>query len=118
MTSTPHAALGALARRSVEIITANQDAGGAYLASPAFPVYRYSWFRDGAFIGDAMSRAGEVASADAFFAWCARVVTDRADDITSLIERAARGESVPPSEHLPTRFTVDGAEVDEEWWDF
>ena len=119
MTSTPHAALGRLARRSVEIITANQDAGGAYLASPAFPVYRYSWFRDGAFIADAMSRAGEVASADAFFAWCARVITDRADQITSLIERAARGESIPANEQLPTRFTVDGAEVvDEEWWDF
>jgi GH15 family glucan-1,4-alpha-glucosidase len=118
MTSTPHAALGRLARRSVEIIRVNQDAGGAYLASPAFPVYRYSWFRDGAFIADAMSRAGEIASADAFFAWCARVITDRAGQVTSLVERARRGESVPTNEHLPTRFTVDGAEVDEEWWDF
>lgn len=119
MTSTPHAALDHLARRSVEIITANQDAGGAYLASPAFPVYRYSWFRDGSFIADAMSRAGEVASADAFFAWCGRVITDRTEQITSLIARAERAEPVAPNEHLPTRFTVDGSEVvDEEWWDF
>ena len=37
--------LVAEAQRAVEIIKVNQDAGGAYLASPAFPVYRYSWFR-------------------------------------------------------------------------
>ena len=121
MTSTPHAALRpSLARRSVEIIAANQDAGGAYLASPAFPVYRYSWFRDGAFIADAMSRAGEVASADAFFALVRRVDRRprRADRRRSSSGRGAASRS-PPSEHLPTRFTVDGAEVDdEEWWDF
>ena len=59
------AELGALAQRSVEIITAHQDVGGAYPASPTFRVYRYSWLRDGSFIADAMSRAGAVASAEA-----------------------------------------------------
>ena len=118
MTSTPHAALGALVRRSVEIIAEHQDAGGAYLASPTFPVYRYSWLRDGSFIADAMSRAGAVASADAFFAWCAGVVTDRADRIRSLVERASHGAPIAAGEHLPTRFSVDGGEAGEEWWDF
>ncbi len=50
--------------------------------------------------------------------WCARVITDRADRITALVERSKRGESVPSGDHLPTRFTFDGAEVGEEWWDF
>jgi isomaltose glucohydrolase len=118
MTSTPRAALGALARRSVEIIANHQDAGGAYPASPTFRVYRYSWLRDGAFIADAMSRAGAVTSAEAFFAWCANVITDRADRISSLVERAGRGESIPSGHHLPTRFTLDGHEANEEWWDF
>ena len=63
-----------LRRRSVEIITAGQDASGAYVASPTFPQYAYCWLRDGSFIADAMSRAGEVASAEAFFDWIARVV--------------------------------------------
>ena len=34
----------------------------------------YSWLRDGSFIADAMSRVGEVASAEAFFGWVARIV--------------------------------------------
>jgi isomaltose glucohydrolase len=127
VSSTPRAAspgrrpdrgLGALARRSVEIIAAHQDVGGAYPASPSFRVYRYSWLRDGAFIADAMSRAGAVASAEAFFRWCAAVIGDRADRITSLVERSMRGQAVRPGDHLPTRFTVDGAEAGEEWWDF
>jgi isomaltose glucohydrolase len=68
-----------LRRRSVEIITAGQDASGAYVASPTFRQYAYCWLRDGSFIADAMSRVGEVASAEvasaeAFFDWVGRVV--------------------------------------------
>jgi isomaltose glucohydrolase len=81
-------------------------------------VYRYSWLRDGAFIAEAMSRADAVDSAEAFFGWCAKVITDRAERITSLVSRARRGEPVPIDDHLPTRFTVDGDEAREEWWDF
>ncbi|MGH2368491.1 MAG: glycoside hydrolase family 15 protein, partial [Chloroflexota bacterium] len=55
-----------LAANSVELILRHQASSGAYLASPDFPVYRFSWLRDGAFIADAMSRAGHSASADAF----------------------------------------------------
>jgi GH15 family glucan-1,4-alpha-glucosidase len=117
MPSTP-SALGALARRSVEIIAEHQDVGGAYPASPTFPVYRYSWLRDGAFIADAMSRAGAVDSAERFFRWCVRVIADRADRIAALVARAANGERVPAADHLPTRFTLDGREVGGEWWDF
>jgi isomaltose glucohydrolase len=116
--STPHVALGDLARRSVELIAEHQDAGGAYPASPTFRVYRYCWLRDGAFCADAMSRAGVADSADAFFGWCAGVLTDRAEQITSLIDRAAAGERVTPADHPPTRFTLAGEEVGEDWWDF
>ena len=49
-TTTPDAASDALVRRSIEVIAEHQDVGGAYLASPTFPVYRYSWLRDGAFM--------------------------------------------------------------------
>lgn len=107
-----------LARRSVEIIRENQDPGGAYLASPNFPVYRYSWLRDGSFIADAMSRAGYVASAERFFAWCARVIEARAPRIESLVERERTGDPIDVLEFLPTRYTVDGEESREEWTDF
>ena len=63
-----------LARRSVEVILAGQAPSGAYVAAPTFGPYAYCWFRDGAFIADAMSRVGEVESAEAFFGWCARTI--------------------------------------------
>jgi GH15 family glucan-1,4-alpha-glucosidase len=110
--------LAALARRSVAVIRANQAPSGAYLASPNFPVYRYSWFRDGAFIADAMSRAGDGASAEAFFRWCAAVVEARAAKIGSLIDRHRAGQAIGPDEFLHARYTVEGEEVSHEWWNF
>jgi isomaltose glucohydrolase len=72
--STATTDLRDLRRRSVEVIKAGQGGSGAYVASPRFPVYGYCWLRDGSFVADAMSRAGEVESAEAFFGWAARIV--------------------------------------------
>ncbi len=110
--------LAALARRSVTVIQANQATTGAYLASPNFPVYRYSWFRDGAFIADAMSRAGNAASAEAFFRWCAGILEARVAKIDALIDRHRAGQFIGPEEFLHARYTVDGDEVAHEWWNF
>lgn len=110
--------IAALARRSIEIIRANQAPSGAYVASPTFVAYRYSWLRDGAFIADGMSRVGEIESAEAFFGWCAKVLVDRSDAIEALIERGARGEPIPDDDFLNTRFTVDGVESGEDWREF
>lgn len=107
-----------LARTSVEVIASNQDAGGAYPASPAFAVYGYSWFRDGAFIADAMSRAGAPDSARRFFGWCARVLVDRRALVGDLVARSQRGELIARDEHLPTRYTLAGELGSDEWWDF
>lgn len=116
--TTPQQALRALARRSVEVIDEHQNMGGAYPASPTFGVYRYSWFRDGAFIADAMSRSGHPGSADAFFGWCAGILNDNGEHITRLIERNRAGESVGRDDHLPTRYTLDGQPTGQDWWDF
>lgn len=107
-----------LAERSVEIISSYQDAGGAYPASPAFPVYGYCWFRDGAFIADAMSRAGSATSAERFFTWCSDVLVARSSQIGSLVRRSIGGETVARDEYLPTRYTVSGGVTGEDWWDF
>lgn len=110
--------LSLLAQQSIDVILANQAPSGAYLASPAFPVYRFSWLRDGAFIADAMSQVGQVASAEAFLAWCARILVARESRVDALIARARAGEVVAASEHLHTRYTVDGDETDDEWWNY
>ena len=70
----PASSLADLRRASVETILAGQSPGGGYVACPTFPPYGFSWLRDGSFIADAMSRVGEVESAEAFFGWVARIV--------------------------------------------
>ena len=103
--SAATADIAGLRARSVEVIRAGQAPTGAYLACPAFAPYRYSWFRDGAWIAEATSAAGERDSADAFFAWCADVV----------LARRARVEA---GGDLDTRYTADGREGEEEWQSF
>lgn len=110
--------LARLLRRSVDVIRENQDEGGAYLASPSLPTYRFSWFRDGAFIADAMSRAEEAESAEAFFRWCADIVIARADRSESLIARHRAGEAIDRDEHLHCRYRPDGSEGDMPWSNF
>ncbi|MGV9381094.1 glycoside hydrolase family 15 protein [Nonomuraea sp. NPDC003707] len=108
-----------LVAHSLDVIKRLQSPTGAYPASPTFSAYRgYSWLRDGAFIAEGVSRHGDVAGADAFHAWCARTVGDRAGQVDALVSRAARGEAVPVAEMLPTRFTLDGVDGDDDWWDF
>lgn len=88
----------ALARRSVEVIREGQAPSGAYVACPTFEPYRFSWFRDGSFIADAMSRVGEVESAEAFFGWCSRVILARRE-----------------REWLAARYTLEGEDDTGEW---
>ena len=111
--------LADLARASVELIVSLQDPSGAYPASPTFSAYRgFSWFRDGAFIADGVSSAGAVESASAFFGWCSRIIVERRAAIERIAAAAAAGVPVPDAEMLATRFTFDGREGDDEWWDF
>jgi GH15 family glucan-1,4-alpha-glucosidase len=108
-----------LAEGSIALIEGLQDDSGAYPASPTFSAYRgYSWFRDGAFIADAMSSAGRASSASAFFDWCARIVVARGARIRDIVELASAGTPAPDHEMLPTRFTFDGLDGADEWWDF
>lgn len=110
--------LDALLRHSVTVIEANQAPTGAYVASPNFAVYRYSWLRDGSFISDAMSRAGRLASAEAFFRWCTDVLVAQAAKIERQVEARRSGATVDHADLLRCRYTVDGAEAPEEWWNF
>ncbi|WP_424531312.1 glycoside hydrolase family 15 protein [Sphaerisporangium viridialbum] len=112
------AGLSQLVSRSIDVIGTHQSPSGAYPACPGFSAYSgYSWLRDGAFIAEGMSRSDQAEGPTRFHAWSARVVGARAGQVASLVERAARGEAVSPAEMLPTRFTLDGEDGTDEWWD-
>lgn len=109
--------MGELFQRSIQIILANQVSSGAYPAGPNFPTYRYSWFRDGAFIAYAISLAGQHDSARRFHDWAARTVLGHADKAERAIEKARRGEPLG-EDYLHTRYTLDGGTGTEEWPNF
>ena len=100
---------------SIHIIKANQSDSGAYMASPNFRVYKYSWFRDGAFIAEAMSANDETESALLFHQWATRIIIEREEKIASLIRRNRQGEEIAAEEHLHCRFTLYGDESEEVW---
>lgn len=116
VTASGPSRLAELARHSRQVILDNQAVSGAYLAAPNFPVYRYGWLRDGAFVADAVSRIGEDASATAFLDWCRSLVERRIGVIAALVARRAAGVKIGLDEFLHTRYTLDGAEADEAWW--
>ncbi len=103
---------------SIRVILENQSPSGAYVASPAFRVYDYSWFRDGAFIADAMLDAGETHSAQIFHDWVARIIISRKSKILSLIEKHEEGIEISHDEHLHCRYTTDGLEASDSWTNF
>lgn len=107
-----------LREASIRIIKENQSSSGAYIASPNFRVYNYSWFRDGAFIADAMSEHDENKSALDFHLWATGIILEREEKIASLIRRAKQGEKISPDEHLHCRYTTEGGESEENWTNF
>lgn len=91
--------------RSIQVILEGQSPNGAYVACPNFENYKFSWFRDGSFIADGMSRVGQIESAEKFFDWAAHIVI-------------SRKERVQSGEILRARYTLEGKESEEEWANF
>ncbi len=107
-----------LRQKSIEIILENQHRSGSYIASPNFPTYAYSWFRDGTYIAYAMNRVGEHHSAKAFYLWCAKVMTEQTQKIHNLIEKKKFGEKISANEALTARYTMEGRPTGDDWTDF
>lgn len=113
------ARLVSVARRSYDVIVANQHPSGAYPASPTFSAYRgFSWLRDGAFIAEGISRYGDAVSASAFHDWVGARLCERRADVDVLTRRRLRGEVPPPEAMLPTRFAMDPTDIRDGWWNF
>lgn len=107
-----------LAKISIEVIRRNQAQSGAYIASPNFSQYGYSWLRDGMWIAYSMDSMGEHDSATAFHQWAARTLVAHQVQVENLLKKISTGQALAESDYLPTRFTVDGAIAQEDWTDF
>jgi GH15 family glucan-1,4-alpha-glucosidase len=107
-----------LYQRSIDVILSNQSVEGAYVASPTFSQYGFSWLRDGMWIAHAMDTVGEHESASAFHAWAARTIVRYEGKISGLVKKVNEGEPIAETDYLPTRFTVGGGIDAEEWPNF
>lgn len=103
---------------SLSVIRSAQTPSGAYLASPSFPTYRYSWFRDGAFIAHAMSLAGDRDSAQRFHDWTVGVLLGEEVKVDRAIRRRRAGLPLRGEDIIHTRYTVDGGTADGDWPNF
>jgi GH15 family glucan-1,4-alpha-glucosidase len=104
--------------RSKEIILKNQSSSGAYIASPNFPTYHYSWFRDGSFIAFSMDTVEEFESSANFHAWAARMVNDRREIIKRAIYKSKHGVKLEKEDILHTRYSLNGTDAEEDWPNF
>jgi GH15 family glucan-1,4-alpha-glucosidase len=107
-----------LYQHSIEVILENQSPSGAYPACPKYPNYRYSWFRDGAFIAYSMNLVGEHHSAEKFHDWAATNVIKRTHLIERTINKVSQDKSLDSDDILHTRYSVNGDEAKEDWPNF
>jgi GH15 family glucan-1,4-alpha-glucosidase len=103
---------------SIQLILDSQAPSGAYPAAVGYPVYRYSWFRDGSYIAYAMDLAGEHDSAARFHDWAATVINRRADTIQRIVHAQQQGLPLTDISPLHTRYTLDGEETSDDWPNF
>jgi GH15 family glucan-1,4-alpha-glucosidase len=104
-----------LYQHSIETILKNQYTSGGFPASPDFPPYQYSWFRDGSFIAYALDMAGYPDRAEMFHRWCANAVMKHSHKILSSLNDSDPPDSRSGDWHFHCRFTEDGGEVPGHW---
>lgn len=103
---------------SIALIKRHQHESGAYVASPNFPVYRFSWLRDGSFIGYAMLREGEHDSCSRFLTWVDGTVSSQKQRVERVVAARRSGKPLEPQEFLPARYNLDGSLSADSWPNF
>lgn len=104
--------------KSIEVIESNQHPSGAYVASPSFNTYNYSWLRDGSFIAYSMDIAGHHNSAARFHDWVDMVISMQSDKVEELLYKMKNNLQRDSQDYLPTRYTLEGTAAEDDWPNF
>jgi GH15 family glucan-1,4-alpha-glucosidase len=107
-----------LYKKSIQIIKANQQELGSYIASPDFEPYKYCWLRDGTFTAYAMDIVGEYESAKRFYRWVNDVIKRYIYKIENIYKKLSSDEIINPNDFLHTRYTLKGYESKRKWENF
>lgn len=100
---------------SLRVIAAGQAESGAFMASPTFSQYPYSWLRDGAFIAEALDQVGHLERSARFHHWVAALVLARAAGMERAMASARRGDVPSADDYLHCRYDLDGSVADIDW---
>ncbi|MFV2063942.1 MAG: glycoside hydrolase family 15 protein [Chloroflexota bacterium] len=104
-----------LVATSLRVISAGQAASGAFVASPTFSQYGYSWLRDGTFIAEALDLVGRIESSARFHHWVAGVVVSSAVGLERAMASARSGQIPSADDYLHCRYHLDGSPADTDW---
>lgn len=108
-----------LVAASFDVIREGQASSGAFLAGPTFSQYGYSWFRDGAFIAEALDMAGKPEWAARFHRWVAGIVTSSAEGLERAGAAARDGRVPDDGDYLHCRYDAEGRPSrDDGWFNF
>ncbi|HEX2910624.1 MAG TPA: glycoside hydrolase family 15 protein [Chloroflexia bacterium] len=113
---------GRLYEYSLKVILENQSSTGAFIASPNFSQYKYSWFRDGSFIALALAetaRPETIAASGRFHAWVNAIIQRYRSLAEQAIAKVKNGQELNPvTDVLHCRYTVEGLPSMEDWTPF
>ncbi|MEW5816312.1 MAG: glycoside hydrolase family 15 protein [Spirochaetota bacterium] len=102
---------------SLRIIKDNQTSGGAYIASPNFPHYKFCWFRDSSYIAYAMDSIARNESSHLFHNWAVRTILLNAEKAERSIKKATESLELN-QDYLNARYRLNGQAEDDGWPNF
>lgn len=105
-----------LVEKSLEVIINNQSKSGAFIASPSFDTYAFSWLRDGSFIANSLDQYKKYDEAEKFYRWVNDVINRYSDKVNVIEDKISRGERISRKDYLNARFTLEGFEEKKEGW--
>lgn len=103
---------------SLEIIKAHQHAGGAFVASPSFSQYGYSWLRDNTYNAYALLLYGQEEGTMRYLNWVSKTILKHRHIIEQLPGKLETGRQLANSDFLGARYTVDGGNDESDWPNF
>ncbi|MFZ0172905.1 MAG: glycoside hydrolase family 15 protein [Acidimicrobiales bacterium] len=103
---------------SVQAMLANQQANGAFIASPDFHQYHYCWLRDASFVAYALDRVGEVEASARYHDWVVMAIEGMAPVMDAAVRRQRAGLPLDRAEMSPARFSLGGLAVPDDWPNF
>ncbi len=103
---------------SLSLILENQHSSGAFVASPTFSQYGYSWLRDGAYIAYSVLVSGYLEETHAYINWVADVIDRYKYKVDELPAHLASDIPLINNWFFSARYTVDGDEDASDWPNF